>query len=56
MRTTNIIANEYSMSTSSIKCRVENHFLRENCLNIMNQAELKAMKEEQIRFEEERKL
>ena len=62
MRTTNILLNEYQMSTRTVKCRVENHFLREkatefeeNCVKIVNQAELKAIKEEQIRLEEELK-
>lgn len=48
------------MSNSSVNCRVENHFLREkaaeygdNYFKNVNQAELKAMKEEQIRLEEE---
>ena len=66
MRTTNLIANEYQISTNLIKCRVENHFIKERnylgqynhdnenkSLYVMNQAELNAMKEEQIRLEDE---
>lgn len=68
MKTTNLIANEYQISTNLIKCRIENHFIKDRnylsqlnseaenedlSLFSMNQAELNAIKAEQIRLEEE---
>jgi hypothetical protein len=55
MKTANFITNEFEMSTNMIKCQVTSHTTRQfaNNQNVLNQAEIKAMKEEQKRLEEE---